>query len=95
MHRLVARTFIGVRPTLDMGEINHKDSGKANNHVDNLEYVTRAQNMQHMQQRGGIARVTRPVLWRPVGKSEWAQFRSTSEAARVSKNQPRQRVPLL
>lgn len=81
VHRLVARTFIGVKPTPQMCEVNHKDADKANNHVENLEYISRAENIRR---RGVTVRsCSMPVLWRPVGMSEWAQFRSTSEAARV------------
>lgn len=45
VHRLVALTFI---PTED-GKlfVNHKDGNKQNNCVDNLEWCTRSENMQH------------------------------------------------
>jgi hypothetical protein len=45
VHRLVAQTFIdnpGKRP-----HINHKDGNKQNNSVENLEWVTREENMIH------------------------------------------------
>ena len=44
-HRLVAETFISNADTTL--EINHKDGNKHNNSLDNLEWVTRQQNIQH------------------------------------------------
>lgn len=45
VHRLVADAFIGKRPN-EM-DTNHIDGDPTNNHVSNLEYVTRSQNMKH------------------------------------------------
>ena len=44
IHRLVAEHFIDGDKSLD---INHKDGNKENNSVDNLEFVTKSQNMLH------------------------------------------------
>ena len=49
MHRLVAEMFIGKCP---IGlEVNHKDSNRENNVVENLEYMTRSENLQHASQK--------------------------------------------
>lgn len=45
LHRLIALTFIP--NTLNLPEVNHKDGNKFNNHVDNLEWCTRQENIDH------------------------------------------------
>ena len=50
VHRLVAEEFI---PNPDgKSEINHRDGDKSNNHVSNLEWCTRAENMRHAADTG-------------------------------------------
>lgn len=50
IHQLVAVAFLGDRP--DGKEVNHKDSNKLNNRAENLEYVTKRQNMDHAIRAG-------------------------------------------
>lgn len=50
VHRLVAIAFIG-NSHLD---VNHKDGDKNNNHVNNLEYSTKKDNLNHAVQTGLI-----------------------------------------
>ena len=50
VHRLVAQAFI---PNPDnLPQVNHKDFNKTNNHVDNLEWISRADNIQHSHDNG-------------------------------------------
>lgn len=45
VHKAIAETFI---PNLDeKPQVNHKDGNKLNNNVDNLEWMTNAENTQH------------------------------------------------
>lgn len=46
IHTLVALTYIGPCP---VGyEVNHKDGNKLNNHINNLEYLSKTDNRYHM-----------------------------------------------
>jgi len=57
VHRLVWETFVGLLECGDRStngykwEINHKDFDKTNNHLDNLELVTRARNLNHAMEK--------------------------------------------
>ncbi|UCF55879.1 MAG: HNH endonuclease, partial [Deltaproteobacteria bacterium] len=54
VHRLVAEAFIGSCP--EAHEINHKDCDPSNNHVSNLEWVTRKENIAHAVKMGRFAK---------------------------------------
>lgn len=53
-HRLVADAFI-TQPN-EGTEINHIDCNKENNHIENLEWVTRAENIRHAFANGLMVR---------------------------------------
>jgi hypothetical protein len=50
MHSLIALTFIGPRPKNYV--INHKNGIKTDNRVENIEYVTRSENVLHAYRIG-------------------------------------------
>lgn len=45
IHRIFAEKYVDGYS--ECKEVNHKDGNKLNNHVDNLEWVTRSENTQH------------------------------------------------
>lgn len=45
LHRAIAVAFIP--NPLNLPQVNHKDGDKSNNKIDNLEWVTASQNIQH------------------------------------------------
>ena len=67
-HRLVAIHFIP-NPN-NLPQVNHKDGDKFNNHVDNLEWVSRIENMCHANKNINKTSIYTGVYW-SVPKSKW------------------------
>jgi len=55
VHKLVMIMFVGVAP--DGYEINHKNGKRADNRLENLEYVTHSQNLKYSYDVLGIPRM--------------------------------------
>lgn len=65
VHRLIAEAFIS-KPD-GKTEVNHKDGNKLNNSINNLEWVTRQENILHAQSIGlGHHKGARSHLAKPV-----------------------------
>eukprot|EP00438_Fugacium_kawagutii_P008679 Skav210822 [mRNA] locus=scaffold1597:298667:299881:- [translate_table: standard] len=83
VHRLVAYAFLGPPPTPEHKHVNHKDGNPSNNAVENLEWVTPAQNTKHRyaKQKGPLSN-WKPVLSRARGShDEWMHHPSLAKAA--------------
>ena len=83
VHRLVAASFLGLPPTSEHSQVNHKDGNKSNNTVENLEYVTPAENMAHFSDNlRGPHPLSKGVLSRAYGTNEgWTHHPSQTHAA--------------
>ncbi|CAK0890651.1 unnamed protein product [Prorocentrum cordatum] len=71
VHRLVAHAFLGPPPSTQHCDVNHKDRDRGNNHIDNLEFVTRSENICHSYAANSIRRTSADALSQPV-LSRWA-----------------------
>ena len=83
VHRLVAAAFLGLPPRPEYSQINHKDGNKSNNAVENLEYVTPAENMAHFSDNlKGPHPLSKGVFGRIYGTNEaWTHHPSQTHAA--------------
>lgn len=65
VHRVVAEAFI---PNPDgLRFVNHKDSNRANNAADNLEWVTSSENRKHGIEQGFVRFKAKPILCKETG----------------------------
>lgn len=89
VHRIVAHTFL-INPDPNVyAQVDHIDSNKLNNHVDNLEWVTIQENLRRAYDNGlrNISGLVnhRELIKRPVAKIKDGEiiktFNSLSEAS--------------
>ena len=85
VHRLVAAVFIGLPQAGSCIHVNHKDLKKSNNAVDNLEYLTLAENASHFHFHASKQRKTgrKPVWSKRYGVDEpWVWHQSVTHAGK-------------
>ena len=76
VHRIAKLTFHGLPPDQQAWQVHHLDGNKANNRLDNLEYVTPGQNVLYshenpLRQDSG-PKLSKPVMWRrAAGSQSW------------------------
>jgi len=81
VHLLVLAAFVG--PCLKRKECNHRNGIKTDNRVENLEYVTRSENMLHAFRIGlnrngkEVRQFTKTGQFIAVFRSGWEAFRCT------------------
>ena len=83
VHRIVAYAFHGP-PSTPKHRVNHKDMDKGNNAVENLEYVTQAENIAHRYANmKGPNKLSLPILSRVFGSDDkWRSHPSMASAAK-------------
>lgn len=78
LHRLVMMVFCGESKL----EVNHKDSNKLNNSLDNLEYVTRSANELHCRKFGSKNNLYKPIIV-TFNSGEIKKFETRTELANL------------
>ena len=85
VHRVIMITFYGLPSNVKAWQVNHQDGNKSNNHLDNLEYTSRSQNISHsysnLQRRHSGLANSKAVEWRVQGANEWQTCNSVLSAA--------------
>lgn len=78
VHRLEAEAFLG-KPINDNMTVNHKDGNRLNNNIENLEWMTRKENIQYGFKNNQYSTQINCIL---KNGGELQKFNSLSEASR-------------
>lgn len=82
---LILHAFKFKRPSEEHNQVNHKDLDPANNCLENLEWCTSAENIQHSFRTNTNRKSTAPKRSKPVEcfiNGKWQKYASVSEAGR-------------
>ena len=87
MHRVVLAAFDVEAPSPAHQFCNHKDMDRSNNCLENLEWCTNQENIQHSydnntQRKSSAHKRSKPVRGKRVGAEEWVSYESIHHAAR-------------
>lgn len=93
IHRLIAETFI-LNP-LNKKEVNHINGNTFDNRIENLEWVTKQENMRHAVDVLGVKllnandktrkKISHPIIKYDTDGKELARYESIAEASRKEK----------
>jgi hypothetical protein len=78
--RLVALTFLGESPK-DY-TVNHKDGNRLNNNIENLEWISRGDNVKHAFSTGLMSRIQKGIVLKDDSTGNVYEFNSYSECSR-------------
>ena len=82
VHRMVAEAFIPRPDDNNVYEIDHKDDNVKNNIVDNLQWLTHAENLEKSFQRGHQSRPKKMIAQFDLNWNLIAVYESKNEAVR-------------